>query len=226
MNKKYIAGTYIVFSKTQEKIVNFLYLKKDGASISEIAKGIKLARTSVYNSLEDLIKRKLISSSGFNYMLTNNLISKKVFDLNFDHQINLLMKEMLSLKKGEIIYSIESQEEIEELFTDKKWLKEWQRSIVEKGIVLKGISDKKALQVFRDKLDENLKHDLRKRGGSARFTDENIKGPCALVSFRDSVIYYSRNKEIFYRIDNKYVASFTQSILDSYYNNLNYEKIV
>lgn len=215
---------YLVFSKTQAKIVSYLNEKDGGSSISEISKNIKLARTSIYSSIEELVKNSVLVKEKYIYSLVGHFkLDKK---LDFDVQIRSLMKEILSLKKGEIVYSIESKEEIRELFQDKKWLQKWQETVAQKEIVLKGIGDISSLEEFLTNLDESIKTKIEKRSGSARFSKENIKGPCVLVSYLETTVFYSRKKKFFYRIDNKYIAIFIQSILESYYNQSEYIKII
>lgn len=136
------------------------------------------------------------------------------------------MEELLTLKKGEIIYSIESDEEIRELLGNREELMRWQKTIAKKKIVLKGIGTNNALRTLRAMASTELMKHISKRSGAARFTDENIKGICVLVSFRDSVVFFSRKRSFFYRIDDSEVSKFVQSVIDLLYGYLEYRQIV
>lgn len=219
---------YIVLTSTEERILQCLISKKSGRSISEISNVIKLSRTSIYNGMGKLIKKNLVSKKGFSYFLINKKWSLYDSEKNIPRaKIKDVMSEMLRLKKNEIIYSIEPNEEIKELFSSsKKELLIWQKTVAQKGIILKGIGTKKALTLLRPMLNRGLTEVIKKRSGSARFMNEDIKGSCTLVSFRNSVIFFSRSKDFFYRIDDPNVSIFVQGIIDSLYNFLQHYPIV
>lgn len=129
------------------------------------------------------------------------------------------------MQKGEIIYSIESDEEIEYFLEIEKGLPEWQKTIADRGIVLKGIGSSKALSLFRNILNKNLGSQIKRRSGSARFMAETLSGPCILVSFHDSVVFFSRKNKYFYRIDDANIARFIQAIIEALYLSLQYKPL-
>lgn len=218
---------YLVLTSTEDRVLRFLTSQQHGASISNISQAISLARTSIYNSVRSLIKKNLVIKEGYAYMTTSDKWQPYVDNIKTPKEhIKALTREMLGLKQGEIIYSIESDEEIRELFKSRKELLFWQNAVAEKGIVLKGVGTKKALSFFQSMLDSSLHKAIMKRSGSPRLTGDTIQGPCVLVSFQTSVIFFSRSKNFFYRIDNAYVAHFSQSVIDLLYNALEHQPIV
>lgn len=219
---------YLILTPTEGRILKHLVSEKSGASISEISDALSVSRTSIYNAVSSLMKKDIVSKNGFCYFLVNTKWRTHNLKESIPkEQIKTLMTEMLELKKGEIIYSIESDEEIKELFkSSKKELLVWQKTVAQKEIVLKGIGTKKALTILRPMLDVNLSDVVKKRSGSARFMNEAIKGHCTLVSFRSSVIFFSRTKKFFYRIDDQNISVFIQGIIDSLYDFLQYYPIV
>ena len=217
----------MVLKPTEEKVVRFLAPRKRGASISEISRGVDLARTSIYDAAESLIGKKLLTKDGFDYDLADRKLRKhKDSRSEAKGQISVLLKEMLELERGDIIYSIESDEEIEYLLREEKGLLKWQGAVAEKGIVLKGVGSPRALSLFRSIMDEKLSREIKKRSGSARFTAEGIPGPCILVSFKNSIVFFSRKRNFFYRIDDTYVARFTQNVMESLYLQLQYRPLI
>jgi len=217
---------YIVLTPTEDLIVQTLGESKNALSISAISKHIKLARTSIYNATRSLVKKHLVQKKGFIYSLHEQLSEKLLENISPSEQINLLMKELLELKKGEIIYSIESDEEIRALFKTPKELMHWQKTVAERGIVLKGIGTKNAARILRTMASKELMKHIQKRSGAARFTGEHIKAACTLVSFKDSVVFFSRKQSFFYRIDDSEVSKFVQSVIDLLYGHLEYQQIV
>lgn len=217
---------YVVLSPTEELIIKELSHSKF-ASISDLSKKIGLARTSIYNGIHKLIKKEIVSRVDYNYFMTNRSLKKKQEKRQSDIlNIENLMDQILNLKSGEIIYSIESDEEIVELFKDNYKLLEWQKSITDKGIVLKGIGSKQALTHFRSKLNSKLRQEIQKRSGSARFTDDKIPGYCTVISFRNTVVFMSRKKRFFYKIESDYVSNFLQFIIDTLYSSLEYKPLL
>lgn len=215
---------YFVLTPTEEKVVRFLEMQKGKVSISEISKSVHLARTSIYNAANSLIKKRILEKERFEYFLvSNNLTQSEKYDTK--RKIDNLLKEMLGLRKGEIIYSIESDEEIEYLLEIEKGLPEWQKTIADRGIILKGIGSTKALSLFRNMLNENLGSQIKRRSGSARFMAETLSGPCILVSFYNSVVFFSRKNKYFYRIDDANIARFIQAIIETLYCNLQYKPL-
>ncbi len=219
------SSEYLVLTSTEEKIVFLLESQHKKMSISEISKEVQLARSSIYRSIRSLINKEVVIKEQFKYFLTlDGLVQSKKYV--FKEKIEDLLKEMLSLKKGEIIYSIESDEEIEYLFKKEKGLLNWQKNIADKGIVLKGIGSIRALSFFRSIQSKNLNAQIKRRSGSARFIVETLSGPCILVSFRSSIIFFSRKNKYFYRIDDINVSRFIQIVIETLYLNLQYEPLV
>lgn len=217
---------YFVLTPTEDIVVRILDNHKDGLSISAISTKVRLARTSIYNAIRSLSQKHLVTKDGFTYSLHEQLHKKSLRTISAPDQIHALMEELLRLKKGEIIHSIESDEEIRELFKSPREMLLWQKKIAKRKIVLKGIGTKSALRILKKLAsDEFMKH-IARRSGAARFTDEHIKASCTLVSFRDSVVFFSRRRKLFYRIDNSEISKFVQSIIDLLYNTLEYQKIV
>ena len=217
---------YLVLTPTEGLVVRALRKDGDTLSISAISKSIKLARTSIYNATHLLIQKHLVRKNGFKYSLREHLGEKTFKDPFPSDKIRLLMKELLLLKKDEIIYSVESDEEIRALFNNSKELLAWQKTVVKRGIVLKGIGTKNALKIFQSMASEELMKRVGERSGAARFTSEHIPAACTLVSFRSSVVFFSRKQNFFYRIDNPEVSKFVQSVIDLLYNHLEYRQIV
>lgn len=222
-HKKHNAG-YLVLTPTEEKVVRFLKMQKKKASISKISKGVKLARTSIYNASDSLVKKKIIVKERFEYSLSSSNIAKSQ-EYDVKRKIENLLREMLLLKKGEIIYSIESDEEIEYLLKIEAGLPNWQKIVADKGIVLKGIGSSKALSLFRNFQEKESSKEIKRRSGSARFMIEALNGPCTLVSFKNSVIFFSRKNEYFYRIDDSSITHFMQTIIETLYLNLQYKPL-
>lgn len=222
-NKNY---EYLVLGPTEALVVQALRKNKDGLSVSEISRSIRLARTSIYKVTAPLIKRAIIKKEKFRYILCNQLHEKSFKNNSPPDQIHSLLQELLRLEKGEIIYSIESNEEIRELFKAPEELLDWQKTIAERGIVLKGIGTENSLDIFRTLANAELTEWVKKRSGSARFTHQNIGAACTLVSFRNSVIFFSRKKGLFYRIDNSEVAKFVQSTTDLLFSHLEHHQIL
>lgn len=225
-NKKKQPHEYLVLTPTEEKIVQFLKARKNGSIISQISREINLARTSIYNSINSLIEKNLVNKSGFRYSL---LITELKFigkNCNEKDKINALLKELLELNSGEIIYSIESDEEIRYLLNKHAGLVEWQKAVVKKGIVLKGIGSMEALRFFKNNKNKELDSEIRHRSGAARFIEGYIPSSCVVISFRSSVIFFSREKSYFYRINNKYIAKFIQNIIETLYLKLKYKSLV
>ncbi len=223
--KKKQSSKYLVLTPTEEKIVWFLGAQKNPSSISHISREIGLARTSIYNAINSLIKKRLVRKNGFKYNLITKLKSEDG-DYNEKNKINALLDELLELKKGEIIYSIESDGEIEYLLNEEGGAVEWQKTIANKGIVLKGIGSTEALKFFKDNKNKELDNEIKRRSGTARFIEDPLSGYCNIVSFRNSVIFFSRKKNYFYRINNEHVAKFVQIIMESFYLKLEYKALV
>lgn len=137
-----------------------------------------------------------------------------------------LLKKLTELKKNEIIYSIESDKEIENLFTSKKDLITWQKAIVKKGIILKGIGSIQALNFFKKNIDQDLKTILSQRAGSSRFVETKIYGYCTMIIYRNNTVFFSRNKKFFHEINNEFISSLLRNLLDDYFNRSKFIPIV
>lgn len=219
--------SYLILTPTEGRIVELLSQELGGLSVSVLAERLKLARTSVYSALDKLIIKRLVTRKWFVYTLTDSgLQSRPMRSNNPQMSIEMFTKELLGSKKGEVIYSVESEEELKELFKSRKEFLDWQRAAIKKGIVLKGIGTARALDTFRALLDEQIKGIIKKRSGAARFTEQNLRGACSLIVFRDSVVFMSRSKNLFYRIVDHEVAIFTQDILELLYGFLEYKPLV
>lgn len=224
-NNQKSSREYVVLTPTEEKVVRILERNKKSMSISEISKKAKLARTSIYLSTQSLIHKKIVRKNKFEYSLTSSdLMQSEKYDA--ERKIEKLLQEMLIFKRGEIIYSIESDEEIEYLLKVEAGLPKWQKTVADKGIVLKGIGSTKALSLFRNMQDVFLGSELKRRSGSARFMVEQLSGPCMLVSFHSSVIFFSRKNKYFYRIDDASIARFVQAVIETLYLNLQYKPLI
>jgi len=216
---------YLVLSPTEEAVVRAL-TKRPALSISRLGNEIGLARTSIYAAVRSLTKKHIVIRDEFLYSLQTSLREKAVPTVpTAQDQIDALMKEMLGLDSGEIIRSIESDEEIRELFKDSDAFLHWQKIVTKRKIVLKGIGTKNALRMIQTLAPAEAIRHIRKRSGAARVTTENISGACVLISFRQSTIFFSRKRQIFYRINDAGTAHFTQSIIDMLYSHLEYQKI-
>lgn len=225
MYNPHMLKEYLVLTQTENLVIETLTKQPDGLSISEISVEVNLARTSIYSAIDSLLQKHLVIKNDFIYALQGQLQRKTLWDIPASEQIQKLMEELLELKKGEIIYSVESDEEIKELFKTPKELMIWQKAIAKKKIVLKGVGAKNAVHILRTMASAELLEHIGKRSGAARITSEEIRAACTLVSFRGSVVFFSRKRGFFYRIDNAEVAKFTQSIIDLLYNHLEYQKI-
>lgn len=227
MPPKTISSEYLVLSPTEERVVHCLQTLPIGASVSAIGTEIDLARTSIYAALRTLMHKKLVSRTGFCYRLVDrNLVQHASEQVKPTEQIRAIMGEILHLKRGAIVYSIESDEEIAVLFASRTELLDWQKKVARRGVVFKGIGSKQALATMRTLMDANLAHAIRSRSGSARITGESLKGPCTLISFDSSVIFFSRTNELFYRINDATVARFTQGVMEVLYELLEYHPII
>lgn len=225
-NGRHTPTKYIVLTPAEERVVRCLALQKNGLSVSSVSRKLHLARTSIYNAVRSLAKKRLIAKNEFLYTLVSGtpILHERTRE-NPKKRTKELLAEILELQTGEVLYSVESDEEIKELFRSEKELLNWQKIIAAKGIVLKGIGSSDTLKFVRS-LDDEMKREMKKRSGAARFTEDSIKGACVLVSFRNSVVFFSRVKNYFYRIDDAFVASFVQGLIDSFYETLRYQPIV
>lgn len=222
-NIKYMKKRDLLILKPTEERIFELLQKNKQLSVSEISRILNIARTSIYNSIGTLIKKNIIIKDDFFYSLCSNSYSKH--DFKQDNPlvaINKFFEELLNLKKGEIIYSIETDEEIKSLFNNRNNFLNWQKKISEKAIILKGVGSLNALQYFKQTLSNNENEVIKTRSGSARFFDEPLLGSCTLVMVKDSVVFLSRAKKFFYRIDNQYIACFLKEIIDRIYTELEY----
>ena len=216
---------FLVLKPTEERIFGLLQKSKQ-LSVSEISKKLNIARTSIYNSLGSLIKKNIIIKDNFLYSLRDNSYSKHEFIQNNPLiAIDSFFDELLSLKKGDIIYSIETDEEIKFLFNNRNSFLNWQKKISAKEVILKGIGSLSALQYFKQALSNDENSVIKTRSGSARFIDEPLSGSCTLVIIKDSVVFLSRSKRFFNRIDNHYIAGFLKDVVDRIYTELDYRTI-
>ncbi len=214
---------FLVLKPTEEKVFNLLQKNKQ-LSVSEISRILNIARTSIYNSLDTLMKKNIIIKDEFFYSLCSNSYSKH--DFKQDNPlvaINKFFEELLNLKKGEIIYSIETDEEIKSIFNNRNTFLNWQKKISEKSIILKGVGSLRALHHFRQTLSNKENEVIKTRSGSARFFNQPLLGSCTIVTFKDSVVFLSRSKRFFYRIDNQYIAFFLKDIIGRIYTGLEYK---
>lgn len=218
--------SYVVLTPTEERIVRFLTEQQKEASITDLSRGVSLARTSIYNATRSLIKKQLLKKDGFTYRLRVTLEPSENQKSEVSEQIQAALEEILHLSRGEIVYSIESDEEISELLTSESGLPNWQKQIADRKIVLKGVGSTQALSMLRSGFDDKLKENIRRRSGSARFLRDELKGPGVLLTFKHSVIFFSRKRKYFYRIDDAFVARFIQNIIDILYLSLEHQPVV
>ncbi len=185
-------------------------------TVSDLSKKIKIARTSVYSGLKKLMSKDLVIKKGSVYFLNKNAfpMQNEQVVVSTSMQIENLMKELLHLKAREVIYSIESDDDLALLIQDRRWFTKWQKEIARRGIVLKGIGSDVGLRLFKNLLNSNEKTILQKRSGSARFVPFEITNKPNFIVFRDSVVFFSRRLNIFERIDNQNIADLCKTILD------------
>ncbi|MEI7513463.1 MAG: hypothetical protein WCJ74_02480 [bacterium] len=218
---------FLILDKTEGLIVNTLSQKGEGLSVSKISESIKLARTSIYNSLDRLMENNVIKKRGFLYFLQDGKMKK--YEPAMTDPIRAIadcMNEIALLKKGEVVYSIESDNEIGELFKNRQDLLNWHKKVVKRGIIFKGIGSGQALNSFRLRLGESLSELINQRSGSARFTDSPLHGHCTIVVFENSAVFFSRSKKYFHRIDDEYVSRFIKTIIGVFDDVLKFERIV
>lgn len=219
------SNTFLVLKPTEERIL-LLLQKEDHLTVSSISKKLKLSRTSIYNSLESLRKKDIVSKADFIYSLKNKELVKYPIDIDTPHKkIEDLLEEIAEQKRGEIIYSIETDAEIKELFKDRNSFEKWQRKITNNEIVLKGVGSVAALDFFKKMTNDNDRKILGRRSGSARFLKEPLSGYCVLVVFKNSIVFMSRVKKYFYRIDDVYISEFMKSIVDQIYMNQEHRRL-
>ena len=218
---------FLVLDSTEESIVVLLLKENKSLSVSDISKGINLARTSIYNALNKMLQKQIVKKNGFRYSISDKKINKHTTQKTSTAQsIKECLNEITRLKKGEIVYSIESDGEINELFKDKRDFIDWQKKVSQRGIVFKGIGSKIALQKFRINLNEEMIKNIKSRSGSARFTDKPLEGYCNIILFRDSIIFASRVKDYFFRIDDNNISDFMKNIVYLFDDLLEYKPIV
>lgn len=238
------------FSKREAGIISIIY-KYGEANILSLSKDIDLARPSIYQAVDNLLIRKILETKKKGKRIV--YIFHKNFDIcslysNASEQVskalNLPVKKTsssdvmpyfsnlndfldlaLKLKRGEVVYSIETPGDILSLFKDtkKEWLKHWQEAVAREGIVLKGISNPTGLDIFKKNLG-NLSDILKKRSGSARFISD-IKISTSIVSFKDYLCFFSRQSRKFVVIKDETIAITMQSIIDIIYNMSEYKSL-
>ncbi|MFA6227461.1 MAG: hypothetical protein WC631_03225 [Candidatus Paceibacterota bacterium] len=238
------------FSKREAEIISVIY-KNGHANILSLSKDIGLARPSIYSAVKDLTARRVLSKKKKGKRIV--FVINKDFDIRSLYQetskqisesLNLPVKKnsdsglmpyfkdlngfldlALKLKRGEVIYSIETPEDIDVLLknTEKEWLKHWQETVARKGIVLKGISSPTGLDIFKKSLG-NLSEILKKRSGSARFISD-IKIQTSIVSFKDYICFFNRRNKKFVVIKDETIATTMQSIIDFIYNISEYKNL-
>lgn len=218
--------SFLVLKPTEERVFSLLQ-KHSSLSISEISKRLSLSRTSIYNSLESLQDKNIIFKNCFLYSLQDSKLAEYHFnDVDVFKKISNLLNELTELKMGEIVYSIETDAEIKALFGNKNELMKWQKSIADKGVVLKGIASTDALIFLKNKTNPIEQTIFKERSGSARFSSESLPGNCTLVVFRNTTVFMSRSEKYFYRINNAFVSEFIRQIFDKIYLGLEYKKLV
>lgn len=218
---------FLILGKTEGLIVNTLSQKGEGLSVSKISESIKLARTSIYNSLDRLMENNVIKKRGFLYFLQDGKMKK--YEPAMTDPIRAIadcMNEIALLKKDTIVYSIESDREIDELFKNRQDFLNWQRKVVRRGVIFKGVGSNQALNSFRLRLDDNLGKIINERSGSARFTDSILHGHCTILVFENSTVFFSRVKKYYYRIDDEYPSEFIKTIIGVFDDILKFERIV
>ncbi|MCC7004883.1 hypothetical protein IT397_03130 [Candidatus Nomurabacteria bacterium] len=238
------------FTKREAEAVVYL-IKERKLSIFALSRLMKISRPSIYLIINSLLKRKVVSPINFGkrtiYGLHKNfdlgsLYKTSIYEINKIPELNKIKTSdieilptfsnlnefldlALKLTRGEVVYSIETPEDINDLFskTSISWLKQWQSKIARKGIVLKGLSNPKGLDVFQ-KSAKKLFELLSKRSGSARFLEE-LEVRMSVVSFRDYVCFFSRSKNKFFVIKDSDLSVTIQSILDFVFNLSEYKNI-
>lgn len=238
------------FSRREAEMIAYLLDKKE-LSISSLSHLMRLARPSIYLIADLLVKRHVIAprkkgkrvyygiSKHFNlnslYRTALNETNKilklspvKVSDINTTptfKTLNEFLNLALRLKRGEIIYSVETPEDIAELFSGKysNWVKRWQTEVAKKGVVLKGMSNPRGLEIF-NKTSKNMLDLLSKRSGSARFLND-LEVRTSIVSFGDYLCFFSRKRNDFVVIKDQNIAVTIQSILDFLYSLSEYRDI-
>lgn len=223
--KKNDIKRYILLTHTEDSIIEALS-KNEFSSVSQLSKSIKIARTSIYNSLNTLVNKKMVAKNNFKYSLIDKELSKYESPiLDPITQIKDLMYKILKLKCGDIVYSIESDNEISSLFSDKGSFLNWQKEVTKNGIVLKGIGSENALKYFKSQLSEEMAETLNQRSGTARFINTAIPGYCTIITFQNQIYFISRSKKYFYSIENEYVAEFMRGIIELIYSFSDYKSI-
>ncbi len=204
--------------KTEQEILKILSTQRKAVNISQLAFRINISRTSIYNAIRKLLIKKFIVKDGHGYRL-NKHISSSPLSIYTDSNVLIkkLMGELLTLKKGEIIYSIEADSEIETLVKDRVWFSKWQDTVIKNGIVLKGVGSANGLLLLKNILTEKEKSKIKERSGSARFIPTEINTHINLIVFKNSTVLFSRKLNIFQRIDNKDISDTFRIILDSLY---------
>ncbi len=150
------------FSDHESKIIEYIIGNGYG-SITSFSRYLGVARASVYKLTALLFKRGVLSSrkkgrrtifeisNDFNLLeiykdayekleRTEKIRSsskQKRFLLPKD--IHSFLEIALRMKRGEVLYSIETPEDIKLLFEDRGWNLKWQKTASRKGIVLKGV---------------------------------------------------------------------------------------
>lgn len=220
-------NSYLVLSPTEAKALRFVGARKLGATVSDISRDVKLARTSIYNAVRSLEAKQLLKREGFRYHVLNSLTTyQEQCTQGVPKRIDDVLSEILKLKKGEVVYSIESDDEISALLECDAGLPDWQKAVADKGIVLKGIGSTEALSLFQARIGDAARHEIEKRSGAARFTDDMLEGSGVLLTFEKTLVVFSRHRDYFYRIDDSDVAQFIQSIVELLYSLLEYHPIV
>ncbi|MDO9399509.1 MAG: hypothetical protein Q7T79_02390 [bacterium] len=237
------------FSNYESKIIEYVVDNGYG-SITLFSKYLGVARASIYKLVKILSKRGILNTvkkgkrtffemnNDFNLLEIYENVYKKLekikkIRLNSKQKNFFLPKDIhsfleiaLQMKRGEIIYSIETSEDVKFLFEDKEWNLKWQEKASRKGIVLKGIGTIGGVKFFEQgKIIGTLLEILKKRSGSARILPNELNFPLSIVSFKNFTGFFSRSKDILYTIHDENIAKTIQAILDFVYEQSNYKNI-
>jgi len=242
------------FSKKETEI--FLCLSKHGSlSISLLSEKTGIGRTGLYYLLPGLIKRGVVRKQISGKRLSYSIAGQDAFIQNLEESIAALrdfaeerkrqkehfelsiftkkkdlaqvMRKMLALEKGEVIYSLEGDETIRWMGGVEESNSNWQKECERKGIVLKAVGSESAVNsVLKNWSPKILKNMTRRSISPKIIANQILKNyQIMLVAYRDEVIIFIPSASTVAWIRNGELSDSVKAIIDFMYDSGTYVKL-